>query len=216
MEKDPWKEMLDYLLKKLKSEEISESEHKQLKFCIHIDKLLEYLKVANRYLENPLEIQEKVEQIYPFWTGYENMYLIFYHYDTFANFLYAYKEAWANFLRELYLINKAPHLKNVANSNQIKLVKQKTKSGQTMRDLIDSFLDDSHIKRVESDRTDTVHIFGENISKYKEIQTQDWNKLIKKIQKPMQSATNALLKFNNEISQLICKETVSKKIEKKD
>ncbi|HDP69540.1 MAG TPA: hypothetical protein ENN38_01855 [Actinobacteria bacterium] len=211
MKKDPWKEILDYLLKKLKSREISESELKQLKFCIHIDELLEYLKIADRYLENSLEIQEKVEQIYPFWTGYENEYLIYYHYDAFANFLYAYKEAWANFLRELYFINKASNLKDVANSNQIKLVKQKTKSGQTMKGLIVSFLDDSLIKKVESDRTDTVHIYGENTLNCEETRTQNWGDLIKKTRKTMQSATNVLLTFNSEMSQLICKEIVSKK-----
>lgn len=204
--KTNWEKLRDGYLKISKNKEFSGSQRKQLEWMIQIDFLFRYFIIAFQYLDKD-DIQKRVEKEYPSWTGYENQYWIFYHYEAYCNFLYAYLEALGAFLREFFSINGAPNLSKIAEDPRVKSIITNQTTKETMGDLITNFINNEFIKEIVDERTEVVHKYGLPRFVHKEPYMQKWDELIKKMTDKIKNANKVIGDFHNAISAVILKQT---------
>lgn len=204
--KTPWEKLLNNYLKISKDKKLSESQEKQLEWMIQIDFMFRYFSIALRYLDKD-DIQKRVEGEYPCWTGYENQYWIFYHYETYCNFLYAYQQALGAFLREFFFINKAPTLSEIAKDPRLKSIIIDKTTKKTAGDLITDFVNNEIVKEMINERGEVVHKYGLPRFKHKEPYMQKWDEFIRKIADKIRNANGIVGGFHDAISAVILKQT---------
>jgi len=108
--------LFDYYIKKQGKLGFNEKDGNLERYLAHIDELSRYLEVAKQYL-NKDKIRQEVIIKHPGYTGYEDGTLFFYHYESFANYLYSFKEAWLEFLRLYFDIDKS--IKKICSHNNL-------------------------------------------------------------------------------------------------
>ena len=200
--KTNWENLLNHYLKAFKDKKLSESQEKQLKWMIQIDYMFRYFAVAILYLEKN-DIQKRVEEEYPLWTGYENQFWIFYHYEAYCNFLYTYQQALGSFLREFFSINKKATLSKIAEDPRLRsiIINQKTK--ENAGDLIAAFANNQIIKAMIDERGEGIHEYGLWRFRHKEPHMQRWDEFIKKMADKIRNANKIIGSFHDKISVLI-------------
>lgn len=203
--KTNWENLLDHYLKISKDKKLSGSQRKQLEWMIQIDFMFRYFAITIQYLDKD-DIQKRVEEEYPFWTGYENQYWIFYHYEAYCNFLYAYQQALGAFLREFFSINRAPTLSEIAKDPRLKLIIINQETKESAGDLIANFASNGIIKEMISERGEMVHRYGLYRFKHHEPIMQKWDEFIKKMADKIRNANKIISSFHDVISGFILKQ----------
>lgn len=211
LETNFWAKLNNYYLSKFKNKSIGDKEKREFDYLAHLEFLLEYFNIALSYLSDR-KIQKEVEERYPNYTGYENQYWIFYHYENFGNWLYSYTLTWAGYLREVLNITKAGEgLIKLADNPKITAIVWKPKANKTLGDLIREFLKPHQIKKILNDRHNALHQQGFWRRRRLEPLAQDWKNLIKDLKSHMTNAGVFINWFHNRASQLIYENEIERR-----